>query len=118
MMQFGTMLSQGKLVLIPVPFTDLSSQKRRPVSIISSTPYNRISRDVIVVAVTSNLAIVPHSLPLANTDPRSGTLKRTSRVRVDRIYTLEQSLIVKSFVILKSEAIDRIHAEIQTIFAK
>ena len=118
MMQFGTMLSQGELVLIPVPFTDLSSQKRRPVSIISSTPYNRISRDVIVVAVTSNLAIVPHSLPLASADPRSGTLKRTSRVRVDRIYTLEQSLIVKSFVILKSEAIDRIHAEIQTIFAK
>ena len=112
------MLSQGELVLIPVPFTDLSSQKRRPVIIISSTVYNRVSRDIIVVAVTSNLAIVAHSLSLVSADLRSGTLKQTSRVRADRIYTLEQSLIVKSFGILTSEALDRIHAEIQTIFAK
>lgn len=112
------MLSQGELVLIPVPFTDLSSQKRRPVIVISSTVYNRISRDVIVVAVTSNLAIVPHSLPLISADLSSGTLKQTSRVRTDRIYTLEQSLVVKSFGILKSDAIDRIYSEIQTIFAK
>ena len=112
------MLSQGELVLIPVPFTDLSSQKRRPVIIISSTVYNRVSRDIVVVAVTSNLATVPHSLPLVSEDLRSGALKQTSQVRADRIYTLEQSLIVKSFGILKCEAIDRIHAEIQTIVAK
>ncbi len=118
MMRFGTMLSQGELVLIPVPFTDLSSQKRRPVIIISSTAYNRISRDIIVVAVTSNLAIVPHSLPLIGTDLSNGTLKQSSRVRADRIYTLEQSLVVKSFGILKAEAIDRIYSEIQTIFSK
>ncbi|MCY7406080.1 MAG: type II toxin-antitoxin system PemK/MazF family toxin [Alkalinema sp. CAN_BIN05] len=49
------MLNPGELVLIPVPFTDLSSQKRRPVIMISSREYNQSSRDVLVVAVTSNL---------------------------------------------------------------
>ncbi len=43
------MPDQGDIVLIPVPFTDLSSQKRRPVIVISNDIYNRISADVIVV---------------------------------------------------------------------
>jgi mRNA interferase MazF len=33
------MPDQGDIVLIPVPFTDLSSQKRRPVIVISNDVY-------------------------------------------------------------------------------
>ena len=35
------MHEQGDIVLIPIPFTDLSSQKRRPVIVISNDAYNR-----------------------------------------------------------------------------
>jgi hypothetical protein len=34
------MPSQGDIILIPIPFTDLSSQKRRPVIVISNDSYN------------------------------------------------------------------------------
>lgn len=44
----------GDIVLIPVPFTDLSSRKRRPVIVISNDDYNRRTRDVVIVAMTSN----------------------------------------------------------------
>lgn len=44
----------GDIVLIPVPFTDLSSRKRRPVIVISNDDYNGRTRDVVVVAMTSN----------------------------------------------------------------
>ncbi len=95
MMQNGTMPNQGEIVLIPVPFTDLSSQKRRPVIVISNTEYNRRSRDMIVVAVTSNPILVPNSFGLNNDDLTSGKLNKPSVVRADKIYTLEQTLIVK-----------------------
>ena len=117
-MQPGTMLNQGELVLIPVPFTDLSSQKRRPVILISNTNYNCVSKDVIVVAVTSNLTVFPHSLPLVGADLSNGTLNRPSMIRADKIYTLEKTLIIKSFGIVKSEIVDRVRSEIQTILAK
>jgi mRNA interferase MazF len=48
------MPNQGDIVLIPIPFTDLSSQKRRPVIVISNDSYNQSTPDVVVVAMTSN----------------------------------------------------------------
>lgn len=112
------MLRQGELVLIPVPFTDLSSQKRRPVIIISSTQYNRNSRDVLVVAVTSNLNPVPFSLTIGNQDLESGNLNKLSLIRVDKIFTLEQTLIIKRLGVVKQPVLDRIAAFIQEIISK
>ena len=48
------MPEQGDSVLIPIRFTDLSSQRRRPVMVISHTAYNRKTADMVVVAMTSN----------------------------------------------------------------
>jgi len=49
------MLDQRDIVLIPIPFTDLSSYRRRPVIIVSNDKYNRETDDIVVVAMTSNL---------------------------------------------------------------
>ncbi|MDX1946015.1 MAG: type II toxin-antitoxin system PemK/MazF family toxin [Pirellulaceae bacterium] len=51
------MPKQGEIVLIPIPFTDLSSQKRRPVIVISNDRYHQTSTDLVVVAMTSNLTV-------------------------------------------------------------
>jgi mRNA interferase MazF len=44
----------GDIVLIPIPFTDLSAQKQRPVIVISNDDYNHTAPDMIVVAMASN----------------------------------------------------------------
>ena len=91
------MPEQGDIVLVPVPFTDLSSQKRRPVIVVSNDVYNRSALDVVVVAMTSNPTIVPYSFRIRSTDLLEGFLNRPSTVRVDKIYTLAKSIVVKKF---------------------
>ena len=48
------MPEQGDILLVPIPFTDLSSQKRRPVIVVSNNSYNQKTTDLVVVAMTSN----------------------------------------------------------------
>ena len=68
------MPEQGDIVLVPVPFTDLSSQKRRPVVVISNDAYNRSAPDVIVVAMTSSPAVAPHSFRITSADLVEGAV--------------------------------------------
>jgi len=45
----------GDVVLVPFPFTDQSTTKQRPGVIVSSAAYNRVRRDVILMAITSQV---------------------------------------------------------------
>jgi mRNA interferase MazF len=91
------MPDQGDIVLIPVPFTDLSSQKRRPVIVVSSNSYNRKTTDIVVVAMTSSPDVTEYSFTITSADLEMGALNRPGRIRVDKIYTLSQSIIAKTF---------------------
>ncbi len=93
----GTMHKQGDIVLIPVPFTDLTSQKKRPTIIISSNTYNEANEDIVVVALTSNIEPRDFTITLTTDDLEKGNLKVTSMIRVDKIYTLNKSIILKTF---------------------
>ena len=88
---------QGEILLIPLPFTDLSSQKQRPVLVLSNDDYNQTADDVIVAAITSNVDTKPYIVPLTNNDLSHGELKVNSCIRADKIYTLSQSIIIKRF---------------------
>ena len=91
------MHSQRDIVLIPIPYTDLSSHKKRPVVIVSNNQYNSMFEDVIVVAITSNLEQVKFSIPIDNGSLEEGSLKVASLIRPDKIYTLNKSIIIKKF---------------------
>jgi mRNA interferase MazF len=45
--------SFGDIILVPFPFTDQTTVKKRPAVIVSSATYNRQRPDVIIMAVTS-----------------------------------------------------------------
>jgi mRNA interferase MazF len=91
------MLEQGHIVLIPVPFTDLTSQKRRPVIVISNNAYNQNKADIVVVAMTSSPAPADFAFTINSSDLSSGRLNRPGQIRVDKIYTLAQAIVVKVF---------------------
>ena len=112
------MPKQGEIILIPIPFTDLSSQKRRPVIVISNNEYNRKTSDIVVVAMTSNPAPVTYGFTITSADLLRGKLKRPSKVRVDKVYTLSQSIVVKRFGQVNENVLDRIRKLMQELMSK
>ncbi len=48
-----TIYEFGDIVLVPFPFTDQSTSKRRPAVVVSSRAYHRERQDLILLAVTS-----------------------------------------------------------------
>jgi mRNA interferase MazF len=108
------MLNQGDIVLIPIPFSDLTSQKRRPVLILSNNDYNQRYQDVIVVAITSNVVDREYQVIITNEEMAEGELKVTSAVRADKIYTLSQSIIVKKFGKVQSTVLLNVKKQIDS----
>lgn len=47
---------RGELVLVPFPFSDLSTTKVRPALVVSSAQYHQDEPDLLLAAITSNVA--------------------------------------------------------------
>jgi len=109
------MIEQGDIVLIPVPFTDLSSRRRRPVIVVSNNAYNRSAADIVVVAMTSNPEPKPHSFAITSADLVHGKLNRPGTIRVDRIYTLSQGIVAKRFGRVGPGVLDSIRARLRDL---
>lgn len=112
------MPEQGDILLVPIPFTDLSSQKRRPVIVISNNSYNKKTTDLVVVAMTSNPAEVDYGFTITSSDLEKGTLNHPGKVRVDKIYTISASIVVKRFGRVNESTIDKIRDGLQKLTAK
>src|SRR5262245_17258774 len=106
--RIGTMPEQRDIVLIPVPFTDLTSTRKRPVIVVSNDAYNRTTQDMVVVAMTSNPEKTKFSFEIAQKDLASGKLNRPGKVRADKVFSLSQSLAVKVFGKVRKVVLDRI----------
>jgi mRNA-degrading endonuclease toxin of MazEF toxin-antitoxin module len=82
-------LLQGSVVLVDFTYADQKQFKLRPALVISNSGKNRMSRDVIVMKITSKEP--KHwGVSLTNDDLVSGLLDHPSFVQVDAIYSLEK----------------------------
>jgi mRNA interferase MazF len=109
------MPNQGDILLVPIPFTDLSSQKRRPVIVISNNAYNQTSSDLVVIAMTSNPVEADYSFTIVTSDLVKGTLNHPGKVRVDKIYAISKSIVVKAFGQVNEKVLERIRKELSAL---
>ena len=90
------MYSRGTIILIPFPFTDLSSQRIRPALIISNN--ERRGDDIIVVFISSVLSQTPRTADVVILESHSSFsetgLKVSSVVRCDKIATLDKHIVI------------------------
>lgn len=109
-------LDSGDLVLVPFPFADLSSSKTRPALVMSTTAYNERNPDVILCSVTANLADAAHTVLIEPGDMASGRLAAPSRVRVDKVATLEKTLVRRRVGQVKSSVFSQVLKEFFRLF--
>ncbi len=87
---------RGDIVLAAFPFTDLSMQKRRPALVINE---NTDQGDVILAFISTQIPTNPtlNAVILETTNPDFQTtgLKTNSVIRLDKIATIESSLITR-----------------------
>jgi mRNA interferase MazF len=100
--------NQGDIVLVPVPFTDLTAHRRLPVIVVSHDAYHAATQDFVCVAMTSNLKDEPYSFVIDNPDLAEVALNRPGRVRADKIFTLAQGIIAARFGRVNPPTQDRI----------
>lgn len=114
-MPSGTTFEQGDVVLLHSPFSDLSSAKQRPVLVLSRASYNKASPDLLVCAITSNVANAAHSVYLEDADMESGRLPKPSRVKVDKVFTASQDLVRKKVGRVSKEVLAQVRRELSAI---
>jgi len=93
MEQVFEMISQQDIVLLNFPFSNLKQSKVRPVIILSNNKYNKNSGDVIVIPLTSNLKKTDHDILITNKNLEKGNLIVSSRVKIDRIFSVDKKLV-------------------------
>lgn len=87
------MFKKGKIVLVPFPFTDLSSEKLRPALIVSDE--NVMKKDVIVAFISSKMDKLG-KCDLGLKKQNDNGLKVDSVVRLNKLATLSKSIILGS----------------------
>ncbi len=108
---------QSEIVLVPFPYSDMSGSKRRPVLIVSNDQYNASFPDTVVVVITSKIGKVDeYSLTLESKDLEIGLLPEPSLIRVHKLFTIEQSRILKRFSVLGREKMRETLAILQRLF--
>ena len=81
---------KGDVVVVPFPFSDLSRAKRRPALVLASMR----GGDLILCQITSRAVTDGYAVALDESDFRSGSLRKPSNVRPNRLFTADGGIIL------------------------
>ena len=81
---------KGDVVVVPFPFSDLSTVKRRPALVIAATGGD----DVILCQITSQQVRDRYAVGITDMDFTEGTLRKSSNVRPNRLFSASTNLIL------------------------
>ena len=89
-------MQRGDIVLMNFPFTDFSSDKRRPEVVVSGKLSNK--NDVIIAFISSSIPIKPeatdYQLSIDHKDFLMTGLKKTSIIKLDKLATINVSIVL------------------------
>ena len=81
---------RGDIVVLPFPFSDLSSSKRRPALVIADFS----GSDIILCQITSKSVRDDMSVVINAEDVENGALSDVSHVRPNKLFTADESIVL------------------------
>ena len=105
---------KGEVVVVPFPFSDLSSSKRRPALVLVDLPGD----DLILSQITSRNVSDSMAVPLDASDVINGTLSTASNIRPNRLFTADENIILYSIGNLKADKLNDVVDNVVAMFKK
>lgn len=110
--------NRGDVVLVPFPFTDLSSAKQRPALVVSADVFNAVRDDVLVAAITSQ---VPATFAADEFLIPAGALAacglpKPSVVKLNKMVALHHQLVIKRIGVLPATALGQVLTQLRGLF--
>lgn len=88
---------KGDVVVVPFPFSDLSTSKRRPALVLAELTGD----DLILCQITSQS--VRDTYSLLDSDFTAGSLNKPSNIRPNRLFTADRHIVLYKTGSLKTE---------------
>jgi len=103
----------GVIVVLPFPQTNLQAGKRRPALVVADLAGD----DLILCQITSQARADGNSISLTDADFTRGKLAITSFARANRLFTVEQSVILYVAAQVSSAKLAEVKTRIRALFA-
>ncbi|MDB6024164.1 MAG: growth inhibitor [Verrucomicrobiales bacterium] len=103
----------GEVVVLPFPQTNLQTGKRRPALVVANLPGD----DLILCQITSQPRSDGFSIPLNIPDFEQGRLAVESFIRPNRLFTVEQSVVLYSAAKIRNTKLQEVKTKIREIFS-
>ncbi len=103
----------GEIVVLPFPQTDLNTGKRRPALVVA----NLTGDDLILCQITSQAPSDDYSVPVTANDFERGRLAVDSFIRPNRLFTVEQAVILYAAAKVRDAKLQEVKAKIRQLFA-
>ncbi len=81
---------KGDVVVIPFPFSDLSSNKRRPALVLVDLQGD----DIILCQITSKEVKDSYAIPLLTQEFEKASLNQESNIRPNRLFTADENIVI------------------------
>jgi mRNA interferase MazF len=104
---------KGDIVVVPFPFSDLSSSKRRPALVLSELKGN----DIILCQITSKNIYDDMAVKICVSDIENGSLNDTSNIRPNKLFTADESIILYKIGNLNKIKLQEITEKIINMFS-
>ena len=108
----------GTIVLVPFPFTDLKSSKKRPALVLTSVPFKKTGGLVIVAMITSQTHSENIQGDYLIESWKEAGLLHESKLRLAKLVSIENKLLLKKMGEIPANELKKIKKEFTDLFSE